>query len=326
MTVVSQTNLGSWNASGWRAGPDVSNSPRASELLSYGYGLPTATVFSYEFCRFGVAGYPDIAASNNITNGPKWMTLGTSPGPSYASTVYYQDRFVPTNAKTNGSPPDQRDEQGRILTIQTNWAAVVQFDVTTNVADQFIYIFGYDIWGQKMQETIPTNTISANVLLGQKAFWGITGIWLPDGITLSASWSGIFGLPYAMLWESDYISWGVLSVNIPYNANLITRAHYYETNGQVQLPPTPTSGDVRGTIDMRSYLAADQSNFAQFTYLCRGASSWDMVMNVLGENNPNIPTRPLYFGVSDNPFLLSGVPQDATTMYGYPQFYVGYPA
>lgn len=137
------------------------------------------------------------------------------------------------------------------LDVARNVTAAVTH--ATSVVAMTIVVTGYDVWGQKMVESLAiTATGTSKSAAGAKAFKHILSIAITaagdaEANTLNMGWADVLGLPYKLASKVDMVRAffnGVMDDSVTVVAAVTTTA-------------TATTGDVRGTVDTNS--AADGS-------------------------------------------------------------------
>lgn len=154
---------------------------------------------------------------------------------------------------SGGYLPITGSNQPGATLFNLNGQAAIQFDCARNVSllrvgttgSPNVYVWGYDYGNVPMFEQINFAS-SATTAVGKKAFLIVSAIYVSNADTWSAGAGNTFGLPY---FANDFGNLGYLAWN---------GVDYYQSGllsfqpGDITVPATATTGDVRGTITIPS--------------------------------------------------------------------------
>jgi len=290
VTTQPTPNADVWGTSvtqGFRIGPsaeDEGSRPTGSatgsiryELDQWGPGVYTGGLFTYRILPFGIledvtSVSPNFFGRDNIVPQFTW-TAGSLP------------KYLPLGTSNLGSP-----RPTTLLTVNAKPKMVLDYPRTINLysdssqaATLNVNVYGSDIYGQKMMETIQlvgTGAATGDVIIatGNKAFAqvdyvyfaGITGGTAVTATTFCVGVSNVFGLPYSINQSAHMIAysqsdialdaltiagWQEGSFAYPYtNASGVLGDPYLICNPQALTASDPStaqnagSADVRGTV------------------------------------------------------------------------------
>lgn len=194
-------------------------------------------------------GQPIALAANTL------VTAATSTELPNTNTITYTPATDGTSPIDSGSRPTVTSIQTGANGLVSVWPLDVPRNVTaaathgTSVVAMTITVTGYDVYLQKMVETLSiAATGTSQSAAGKKAFKYISSIAITAAAdatanTLNMGWGNALGLPFRMDDKSDLMqTWfnDVLEATVPTIALAVTTT------------PTATTGDVRGTITLNS--------------------------------------------------------------------------
>lgn len=171
--------------------------PSRLNLDQWGPGVYTGGLFTYRIMPKPInerAGAPSTDNNDNIV---KQITLATTNLGEYLALDSYKVGPRATQVYTN--------EEGK-KSVMFDFARCINvYSPVAQTANIKVGIWGFDIYGQRMMETI-TTTGGGDVYRGNKAFQGVTAVYLyPDytgtfvaGQYFAVGTSNAFGLPFCL--------------------------------------------------------------------------------------------------------------------------------
>ena len=311
-TSTPPADYGSWTQYGWKVGPAPVSTNRP-ETLAYGPGVQYTPTFTYAFAP-GVNNANNIVSNVTPTSGEaSFMPLITTPviGDQVAQP-YYGSPFVPYG-NLPSEVPQQKNQIGYLaVQLQYPCTLIMQTGIAPTT-DVVWTVFGYDWYMQPMQEMI--TLVNGDLLAaGNKAFYGITGVWFNgEAISITSPMalmtSNTYGLPYALADLSHVIQYGeqLGTPTLPpqLNTAVITAANNNPiiNNG--------TGPDVRGTFTLDGGFDPDGTSVVSITYFVQGASPWKSMMSKISAGGN--PSGQEWVYPVDHP--------DADALYGISQYY-----
>lgn len=323
-----------WTLNGWSYGPGGPSTNPAGTIDTtwasrWGSGVTQNGIVTYQI-------YPalttvlsgDVAAEGNFSQN-SWVPLVTTAVDDFAIPFWGPPQWVPTGL--TASDISSQVTNGAPLCIQFQYPCVVSFSWVATAPQSSatpVTVFGYDMYGQLMQDTFTVGTSVGTVgptgyllNVSKKAFWGITGIYVQDDLddtTVSAY--PLWGLPFAL----DDLS-NVIAANIYTTPSAgIDPIAYAPMAGKAASPlsvvQTAATDDVRGIFGQAAFTHANCPAMWMISYIASAANPGALMLDAMTTGGQN-PAGYIY-----------GNPEDVWTQYrgetvlglrGAPQFYSG---
>lgn len=299
----------------------------AANLIKYGIGLPHSPIVVYQVTP-QIAGLEDVLKISDVgvdTQGFVPMNVPGTVGLSNFSTPYWGSPFTPVGigGETAGNTAVQSNAQGS-LAIQFQYPTILNVSIT-QTAETEVCIFGYDFYYQPMQEniTVPAS-VAGESKQGNKAFYGVTGVYLPAAwvedatdLTISpyvnisgANSNMTFGLPFVLYDESSTLNYA--ETDFPSTTSM----DVVEADLSVA---TSTTGDVRGIFTTQGLLTAIPNYWSGIlTYFVQGAQP---LLSAIAQDQL-VDNKDHFYQVDNNKHQV--IAPTSTLIYGPAQYYKGY--
>ena len=268
------SSYGAWTQYGYRVGPTASpGSSRQAFANAFGLGMPYGSLFTYSITPVANVAQ-NIAPQLTLSATPGWVPMNTAPVEGDKAVSFFYGWSAVPYGETPDQTPTQTNAQG-ILALQLQYPCCLGWSTNATV-DSYVTFFGYDWYGQSMQEKVNINTQTQT----SSAFYGVVGIWsdaAAEGSTFSVGTTQTYGLPYLLKSSTQVVAYAE-SVNLPetWASNFV--------GGQTLV--TETSGDVRGLFSANITPTGTVPYTA--TYFVDGGNTWNAITAAFSRgNNPS---------------------------------------
>jgi len=303
---------GAYTSGGFRFGAEPTS---GRTWGAYGPGMPYAPHFTYSLV-------PPTPSPNGIADGVSvsgdaaWMPLnlaGVSPNTDV--WPYLGAPYIPTEAG-GGSGPSQT-QNGVPWGIQFQCPTNVQLTLTgEEVPDAgAVIIFGYDFYGQPLQQMVDLPQVEGGTTSTNAAFYGVVALFYTGGnatadCTCDVGVGNLYGLPYVLKDGAHIINYSYTGSPPPSLIEDFWSAGDFST-------PSMVSFDVRGLVYM--FPKADGVKRVSLTYYVQGGDPNQGVWNQIGQGvNPSgLPWN------IDSDQLPQ--PPSLTSLYGLVPYFTGTP-